>query len=117
MPSIALWCPHCRAYVGAISVHQVLPGPQSVPIDPALLVRRLDEFVVEGWNRPIDKLSKRTYNALLNDNINTIADLLPHSEADLLRLPNLGRRGINEIKATLASLGLQLCMVMPEARP
>ena len=47
-------------------------------------------------------------NPLKNDEIITIGDLVKQTERELLRTPNFGRRGINEIKKALASVGRHL---------
>ncbi len=54
------------------------------------------------------KLEARARNCLVTGNIRTIRDLVTLTEAELLQIPNLGRRSLNEIKEALASRGLQL---------
>lgn len=60
--------------------------------------------------RVIDSLEMnvRTTNCLRAANIYTINDLIARTEHELLKVPNLGRRAVNEIKEQLASVGLQL---------
>jgi hypothetical protein len=58
-------------------------------------------------------LSERTKNCLLNDRINRIGDLVLRSEAGALRIPNFGRKSLNEIKEVLAGMGLHLGMEIP----
>jgi DNA-directed RNA polymerase alpha subunit len=53
-------------------------------------------------------LSVRAVKCLEADEIYTIDQLIYYSENDLLRLPNLGRRSLNEIKEKLAERGLKL---------
>jgi len=53
-------------------------------------------------------LSIRSYNCLLNDNIKTLAQLVKKTEAEMLRMPNFGRRSLNEVKEVLAQIGLSL---------
>ena len=55
-------------------------------------------------------LSVRAVNALLNQNINTIKDLIEQTESELKRFPNMGQRSINEIKETLDQHSLYLGM-------
>ena len=59
---------------------------------------------------PIDAFtfSVRTYNVLNNEGIKSIHDLLKKSETELIRLPNCGRRTVDEIKKILAQHNLKL---------
>lgn len=50
----------------------------------------------------------RTTNCLLSDNIRTIGLLVSKTEEELLRVPNLSRRAVNEIKDKLAFVQLSL---------
>ncbi len=49
-------------------------------------------------------LSPRTFNALSSENINTVSELIQYSEYRLLRIPNLGKKSLNEIKEVLETL-------------
>jgi len=72
---------------------------------------RLAAAVVEDeLDVPIEELelSVRSYNCLKRDKINTLADLVSRSEADLLRIRNFGRRSVDEVIERLAVLGLAL---------
>ena len=57
---------------------------------------------------PIENLNlqSRSYNALRRRGILTVGELVAHSEADLLR--NFGTKSIEEIKESLAALGMTL---------
>jgi predicted DNA-binding protein YlxM (UPF0122 family) len=50
----------------------------------------------------------RAYNCLRAEGIETIGDLLKYSERDLCKVPNMGRKSINDIKEVLASMNLML---------
>jgi DNA-directed RNA polymerase subunit alpha len=50
----------------------------------------------------------RLHNILRAENIHTVGDILKHSESGLLRLPNMGRRSVNDLKACLDEIGLSL---------
>jgi len=54
------------------------------------------------------KISERTKNALLNNNIKTVGGLVRKSEKDLLALAGLGETAIKEIKKALKKLNLEL---------
>jgi DNA-directed RNA polymerase subunit alpha len=58
-------------------------------------------------------LSVRSANCLKNDNIIYIGDLVPKTEAEMLRTPNFGRKSLNEIKEVLSSMGLRFGMDIP----
>ena len=86
-----------------------LPRPEEaveLEFNPNLL-RKVDEL----------ELSVRSANCLKNDNIIYIGDLVQHSEAEMLRTPNFGRKSLNEIKDVLAGMGLYLGMELTEWPP
>ena len=53
-------------------------------------------------------LTVRSYNCLKREGIHTVGELLSRSEADLLDIRNFGSKSIDEVKAKIASMGLQL---------
>ena len=53
-------------------------------------------------------LSVRSGRCLEAEEIFTIDQLIYYTENDLLKVPNLGRRSLNEIKDRLAERGLKL---------
>ena len=53
-------------------------------------------------------MSQRTANALVNANIRTVGGLIRKKEEDILDLPGLGQKGLDEIKSILETLGLSL---------
>ena len=71
------------------------------------LLRKVDEM----------ELSVRSMNCLKNDNIIYIGDLVQHTEAEMLRTPNFGRKSLNEIKEVLGHMGLHLGMEIPNWPP
>ncbi len=64
----------------------------------------------------VDKLelTMRTRNCFMDEDpnyrISTVADLVRREERELLRIPNFGRKCLNEVKAQLVLLGLHLGM-------
>lgn len=53
-------------------------------------------------------LSVRSFNCLKRANINTVADLAEKTEDDMMRVRNLGRKSLEEVKKKLEELGLTL---------
>ncbi len=70
----------------------------------------------ENLNRSVEELelSVRSYNCLKNANIQTIAELIQKTEAEMLKTKNFGRKSLNEIKEILAQMGLSLGMKIDE---
>ena len=71
------------------------------PLNPNLF-RSVDEL----------ELSVRSANCLQNANIRFIGELVQRSESEMLKTKNFGRKSLNEIKAVLTSMGLELGMAM-----
>jgi DNA-directed RNA polymerase subunit alpha len=53
-------------------------------------------------------LSVRSYNCLKREGINTVGDLVQKTEPELLDIRNFGQKSIDEVKAKLEELGLEL---------
>ena len=53
-------------------------------------------------------LTVRSYNCLKREGIHTVGELVSRSEADLLDIRNFGAKSIDEVKAKLAAMGLNL---------
>jgi len=66
-------------------------------------------------DRHIDELdlSVRASNALRNENIIVIGDLVKRTKQELLSIPNLGRVSLAEVEPVLAKLKLHLGMQLP----
>lgn len=54
------------------------------------------------------EIGVRSYNCLKREGIQTVGDLIKRSEAELLNIPNFGRKSIEEIKENLGKLNLAL---------
>ena len=61
--------------------------------------------ILEEW-----PLTTRSHNALKDNGIITVQDLIECSEYRLLTFRNFGKKGIEEVKNILDSLGLKLGM-------
>ncbi len=70
----------------------------------------VDEQIAESLNLPVEdlELSVRSYNCLKREGIHTVGELVARSEEDLLDIRNFGSKSIDEVKETLAGLGLAL---------
>lgn len=92
----------------AILVNQytALAGGTSVEAAPALGQDEVDEE--NELNTPIEELnlSARTANALVNNDIRTVHDLVTLSEQDLRELKGFGSKALDEVKDKLAELEL-----------
>jgi DNA-directed RNA polymerase subunit alpha len=54
------------------------------------------------------ELTVRTLSILKAENIRCVGDLVQRTETDLLNIPRLGHKALNEIKEVLTSHGLTL---------
>jgi DNA-directed RNA polymerase subunit alpha len=92
----------------AILVNQytALAGSTTVESAPALGTEVDDE--ASELNTPIEdlNLSARTANALINNDIRTVHDLVTLSEQDLRELKGFGSKALDEVKDKLAELEL-----------
>ena len=66
-----------------------------------------DDRILERTIEELD-LSVRSYNCLKRADINTVYDLTEKSEAEMMKVRNLGRKSLEEVKIKLADLGLGL---------
>lgn len=78
-------------------------APTSIPLSVHLF-RSIEQL----------ELSVRTFNCLKNEGIRVIGEFAQKDEADLLRIPNFGRKSLNELKEILAQIGLQFGCPLPD---
>ncbi len=71
---------------------------ESVEDDTEVLKTRIDTL----------NLSQRTVNALGNANIRTVGGIARKKEDDILEIPGLGNKGLQEIKRALSNFGITL---------
>lgn len=84
--------------------------------DEAAAAAGVDEELIRKLNMPIAELelSVRASNCLESARIETVGQLVSHSDADLLRLRSFGRTSLREVKKKLQDLGLDLGIELPE---
>ena len=66
-----------------------------------------DDRILDRTIEELD-LSVRSYNCLKRAGINTVHDLTEKSEAEMMKVRNLGRKSLEEVKVKLIDLGLGL---------
>ncbi|VKI69146.1 DNA-directed RNA polymerase subunit alpha [Streptococcus pneumoniae] len=66
-----------------------------------------DDRILDRTIEELD-LSVRSYNCLKHAGINTVHDLTEKSEAEMMKVRNLGRKSLEEVKLKLIDLGLGL---------
>lgn len=57
-------------------------------------------------------LTVRTQRIIANQNMIYIGDLVQHTEAELLRIPDFGRKSLQDVKGALSELGLRLGVML-----
>ena len=63
----------------------------------------LDDMLIEEL-----ELGVRSYNCLKREGVETVADLVSRTEAELLNIPNFGKKSIEEVRERLAERDLKL---------
>jgi len=75
-----------------------------------IMVEKEEEEKDRILEMPIEELdlSVRSYNCLKRAGINTVEELIRKTEEDMLKVRNLGKKSLQEVKDKLAELGLSL---------
>lgn len=76
----------------------------------------VDEELIRKLNMPLADLdlSVRASNCLESARIDTVAQLVRHTDQELLKLRSFGRTSLREVKRKLVDLDLELGMELPE---
>jgi DNA-directed RNA polymerase alpha subunit len=76
----------------------------------AMMEERSNEEIYLNDNASIQelKLTIRTANCLMSEDIFTIGELISLGVIDLLKIPNMGTKSLNDIKGSLKKHGLKL---------
>lgn len=75
-----------------------------------MLVEKEEEKKTKVLEMTIDELdlSVRSYNCLKRAGINTVDELIQRDEVDMMKVRNLGKKSLEEVRHRLAALGLSL---------
>lgn len=75
-----------------------------------IMVEKEETEIEKNLGLPIEELdlSVRSYNCLKRAGINNILELTNRTEAEMMKVRNLGRKSLIEVKGKLAGLGLSL---------
>ena len=75
-----------------------------------ILVKKDDEIKDKALEMPIEglELSVRSYNCLKRAGIDTVEELIKKTEEDMMKVRNLGKKSLAEVKAKLAKFNLSL---------
>ncbi|QIV96597.1 DNA-directed RNA polymerase subunit alpha [Allofrancisella inopinata] len=97
-----------------MSVFVSLKVPNHSKIGDALIDSNIDPILL----KPIDdlELTVRSSNCLRAENIKYLGDLVQYSESQLMKIPNLGKKSLNEIKQILIDNNLSLGVVIDNFR-
>jgi DNA-directed RNA polymerase subunit alpha len=84
--------------------------------EQAAAAARVDEELIRKLQMPVNDLdlSVRASNCLESAKLTTVADLVQHSESDLLKVRSFGKTSLREVKRKLSDLGLSLGMQLPD---
>ncbi len=79
-------------------------------VEEDYMVERKTEETNRNLEKPIEDLdlSVRSYNCLKRAGINTLGELIEKSEEDMMRVRNLGKKSLKEVKQKLEEMNLSL---------
>lgn len=75
-----------------------------------IMVEKEEDQKEKALEMTIDELelSVRSFNCLKRASINTVEELTHRSEEDMMKVRNLGKKSLDEVKHKLEELGLSL---------
>lgn len=78
--------------------------------DTEIMVEKEEDQKEKNLEMTIEELdlSVRSYNCLKRAGINTVEELINKTEPEMMKVRNLGRKSLDEVKNKLAALGLSL---------
>ena len=90
---------------------KVFTDLSDLPVEEGSTVIKVEEEQPDTMlNMTIEELdlSVRSFNCLKRANINTVADLVNKTEEEMIKVRNLGRKSLEEVKQKLQAMGLTL---------
>ena len=90
---------HLNIFVGLTDEAQ----NAEIMIEKKKIKRKVLEMSIEELD-----LSVRSYNCLKRAGINSVQELADKSEADMMKVRNLGRKSLEEVKYKLEDLGIRI---------
>ena len=86
-----------------VDLSEVAAEAETLVVKDEVKTERVLDKIIEEMD-----FSVRTYNGLKRAGINTVADIVEMSEADMIKVKNLGHKSVEEVKVKLTELGLSL---------
>ncbi len=89
---------------------QLFTGLTEAAQDVEIMVDKSEDTKDKVLDMPIEELdlSVRSYNCLKRAGINTVEELIKKTEEDMMKVRNLGKKSLEEVKSKLNDLGLAL---------
>ncbi|XFA98262.1 DNA-directed RNA polymerase subunit alpha [Candidatus Izemoplasma sp. B36] len=93
-----------------IDHYQVLVELSTTELEEDFMVERKSEEKNRNLEKPIEDLdlSVRSYNCLKRAGIHTLGELIEKSEEDMMKVRNLGKKSLKEVKLKLEEMNLGL---------
>ena len=88
----------------------MLSASETAETEISTVVKKQEEEPDTMLNMTIEELdlSVRSFNCLKRANINTVADLVSKTEDEMIKVRNLGRKSLEEVKLKLQAMNLSL---------
>ncbi|HHV78032.1 MAG TPA: DNA-directed RNA polymerase subunit alpha [Firmicutes bacterium] len=89
---------------------KLFAGLKERPVMPVETTTNEEDNTSRLLEMPIDELdlSVRSYNCLKRAGINTVGELVEKTDEEMIKVRNLGKKSLEEVKQKLAALGLSL---------
>ncbi len=89
---------------------QLFTGLTEATEDVEIMIDKAEDTKDKVLDMPIEELdlSVRSFNCLKRAGINTVEELVKKTEEDMMKVRNLGKKSLDEVKSKLSDLGLAL---------
>ena len=89
---------------------QLFTGLTEATEDVEIMIDKTEDTKDKVLDMPIEELdlSVRSFNCLKRAGINTVEELVKKTEEDMMKVRNLGKKSLDEVKSKLSDLGLAL---------